>query len=349
MDSITKYLHKIAYKFPKGYPDMNNDQDKKMLLEMIDNIVEAEEEEEEIVVSKEDSPTPTGGSEVYNDTIRFALYGSDYKGKPIPPPNKKYPYNSSTFSINISGEDKEMFDKLYPIKPPKVGKEIGSAGSLGVGNGEIALYWLYNFSNSAKVEEGRDGDDPDLFFNGKGVEVKAWEKDTGLKGLGRFGADKENLSLLSIIFGFNALVSVFEGGKTPPKSINPTNFSGLQLAEAMEKVKEFKSLLDANSSLSNEYPLFKNIQDNVDRVYSTLDISDGDDSKEMASKMAVKLLEPKLSRKPGDGNHLANVKTNGDIKFFQIDFDKLKSSKDLLGDFEVKQSAININFDKIWG
>ena len=27
MDNITKYLNRIAYKFPKGYPDMNNDQD----------------------------------------------------------------------------------------------------------------------------------------------------------------------------------------------------------------------------------------------------------------------------------------------------------------------------------
>ena len=28
---------------------------------------------------------------------------------------------------------------------------------------------------------------------------------------------------------------------------------------------------------------------------------------------------------------------------------KKKDSKDLLDDFEVKQSAISINFDKIWG
>ena len=27
MDNITKYLNKVAYKFPKGYPDMNNAQD----------------------------------------------------------------------------------------------------------------------------------------------------------------------------------------------------------------------------------------------------------------------------------------------------------------------------------
>jgi len=351
MDPLTKYLNSIAYKFDKGYPDMNNDQDvlmlETLLSEFLDEKVGLSEETE---VESTDQPIiPGGGSQIYNDTIRFALYGSDWKDKPIPTPKKKYPYTSNTFSISISGEDKEMFDKLYPVKPPKVGKEIGSAGSLGVGNGEIALYWLYHFSKSAKVEEGRSGDDPDLFFNGQGVEVKSWSKDTGLHGLGRFGADKENLSLLSIIFGFNALVSVFEGEKAPPKTINPTNFRGSQLITAMEKVKEFKNLLDKNSNLSGEYPLFKNIQDNVNRVYSTLNMSDGDSAEEMATKMAIQLLRPKLNRKPGDGNHLANVKDNGNVKFFQIDFSKLENSKDLLDDFEVKQSAISINFDKIWG
>jgi hypothetical protein len=34
MDPITKFLHSISYKFPKGYPDMNNDQDV-LLLESI--------------------------------------------------------------------------------------------------------------------------------------------------------------------------------------------------------------------------------------------------------------------------------------------------------------------------
>jgi hypothetical protein len=27
MDTLEKFLHSIAYKFPKGYPDMKNDQD----------------------------------------------------------------------------------------------------------------------------------------------------------------------------------------------------------------------------------------------------------------------------------------------------------------------------------
>ena len=27
MDILEKFLHSIAYKFPKGYPDLNNEQD----------------------------------------------------------------------------------------------------------------------------------------------------------------------------------------------------------------------------------------------------------------------------------------------------------------------------------
>tara|TARA_R110000744_G_C19298332_1_gene555446 strand:+ start:109 stop:1236 length:1128 start_codon:yes stop_codon:yes gene_type:complete len=40
MDSITKYLNNIAYKFPKGYPDMDNPKEKKMLFEMVEKFLE---------------------------------------------------------------------------------------------------------------------------------------------------------------------------------------------------------------------------------------------------------------------------------------------------------------------
>ena len=38
MDNITKYLNRIAYKFPKGYPDMNNDQDVLLLESLISKL-----------------------------------------------------------------------------------------------------------------------------------------------------------------------------------------------------------------------------------------------------------------------------------------------------------------------
>ena len=39
MDNITKYLNGIAYKFPKGYPDINNDQDVLLLESFISEII----------------------------------------------------------------------------------------------------------------------------------------------------------------------------------------------------------------------------------------------------------------------------------------------------------------------
>ena len=39
MDNITKYLNKVAYKFPKGYPDMNNTQDVFLLESFISEIL----------------------------------------------------------------------------------------------------------------------------------------------------------------------------------------------------------------------------------------------------------------------------------------------------------------------
>ena len=40
MDLITKYLNRIAYKFPKGYPDMNNDQDVLLLESLISEAID---------------------------------------------------------------------------------------------------------------------------------------------------------------------------------------------------------------------------------------------------------------------------------------------------------------------
>jgi len=39
MDNITKYLNKVAYKFPKGYPDMNNAQDVLLLESLISDVI----------------------------------------------------------------------------------------------------------------------------------------------------------------------------------------------------------------------------------------------------------------------------------------------------------------------
>lgn len=327
MDVLDKFLHGIAYKFPKGYPDMNDPKDKDMLFKMIHEVTE------EKSLLKE-------GSEQYDEVILNAL-----ELDTIPQSKNKYKFGgSSTFDIQVKSDDLNIWKKLWSVKPPKVGKEVGSAGSLGVGNGEISLYWLYNYSNSGvDVTMGREGDDPDLRFNGEGVEVKAYDKHTGLLGLGRFGADKENLRLLGMIFGLNNLVKVL-GKDEVAKTVNPTNFKGIDLIPAMENVVKLKSL--ELGDLAQTYPLFANIKNNIDSLVDKL--GNFSTAEEGARNMAHKLVTSKLKRKPGQNGFLASLKESGDIRFFAVDLEKLKTNNDFLSNFKSAQSSLALNFDKLF-
>lgn len=44
MDALERYLNRVAYKFDKGYPDVNNPKDMEMLMEMINPLIKEEEE-----------------------------------------------------------------------------------------------------------------------------------------------------------------------------------------------------------------------------------------------------------------------------------------------------------------
>ena len=328
MDVLDKFLKKYSYKFDKGYPDMDNPKDKEMLFEFAYKLSETEK------IIKE-------SSDVYDKTILRAL-GTDS----IPQSKNKYQWNGkggSTFDIQVKQDDMDIWNKLFEVAPPKKGKEEGQ--TKGVGNGEIALYWLYNFSNSGvNVDEGRGDDAPDLFFDGVGVEVKAYSSHKGKIGLGRFGADKENLQLLGIIFGINALVKALGEGEEL-KTINPTNFKGSDLIPAMEQVLKMSDIDLAQ--LASIYPLFNTIKKNVDAVFNTLE--DFSTAEEGARFMAHKMVSSKLGRKPGPGGYLANVLPNGNCKFYAIDLEKVKSSDDFLKNFSVAQSSMGMNFFKIFG
>ena len=65
--------------------------------------------------------------------------------------------------------------------------------------------------------------------------------------------------------------------------------------------------------------------------------------------MRRKFLKDKLGRKPGDGNHLVNVKKDGSMKFFLVDFNAIDSDDDILNKMSSSQSAMNLNFTKVFG
>jgi hypothetical protein len=334
MDPIEKFLHKISYKFPKGYPDMGDPKDVELLHKLVN---------EEVHPPPSTSISESTEEEVYDSTIRKALNLKD--GESIPQSKGNYKLEGSTFEFSVSSQDKSTFDKLFNVAPPKKGESEGE--TKGVGNGEVALYWLYKFSNSnIKVTVGRSGDDPDLFFNGNiGVEVKAYSRHTGKIGLGRYGADRENINLLSVAFGIKALSEVL-GSKKEGPSINPTNFKGSDLISAFEQVIELEKIPDLDR-LSTQYNVFDTIKKNIDTLNKALKTPT--DAKEAALSMAYKMVESKLDRKPGNGGYLANVLKNGSIKFFKIDLNKLETNEDLLDNIAAKQSAIYLDFEKMFG
>lgn len=48
MDALDRYLNRVAYKFDKGYPDINDPKDMEMLMEMVNSLVKEEEEKSKI-------------------------------------------------------------------------------------------------------------------------------------------------------------------------------------------------------------------------------------------------------------------------------------------------------------
>lgn len=314
MANLEQFIKQISWKFPKGYPDMNNEADKKLLFELF---------EAEVQKTKPDS--------LYDKVIAKALTGDE---------NGEFPQASKVYKVgqdvNLTGEDEKIFKKLYPITPPKTGKEIGTAGTKGSGNGEIAMHWL--LSRGHTVVDSRKLDSPDLLIDGSiGVEVKAYEE-TRMT-LGRYGSDQANINILGVVFGVSTLVSSFEGTK---RTASPMTFNTDELKIAFKHMADFdKSDLRA---VSGEYPILKNIYDNIDFVKQQLNI-DEITPEHGTAEMMRRLLITKFSKKPGLGGYIANVNEEGSIKYTQITEESIKgfSDEQLLKGVSTNQASILIN------
>ena len=373
--TLDELLLEWSYKLEKGYPSLDNPSDILILEEILDKlnlpthsiIKQLREQEDEVIVVTDDEiddeeemvddlenqPPPNeeppgekdnddelsqiqGGSVEYDDLIKKTL-GIDV----IPTSNNSYKFSKNTFEEQVNSSDLKVWKDLWEAKPDK--KTEKGVETAGVGKGEVSLYWLYHYSKSnVKVDEGRDGDDPDLFFNGDGVEVKAYKSHNSKLSIGRYGADKENLRLLSVIFGISTLARVF-GGDGGDKTVNPTNFSGKDLVNAFEHVIAFSDV--DLEQLSDLYPVFSDIKNNVDYLDSMLSYTTAEEG---ALAMGRKFLKDKLERKPGDGNHLVNLKKDGSMKFFHVTFAAL-DNEEILDNMGSSQSAMKLNFNKIFG
>jgi len=318
------------------------------------------EKERQFQQNKDTTPTTepeepqdtTLGSTVYDDVIRRHLGLSE--DQPIPRSKNSYPFPGSggaTFSIQVKSDDLKYWKDFWELTPPKAGKTTG--GTKGSGFGEISLYWLYNHSNSNQdVKDTRGADNPDLKFNGIGVEVKAYDKGhTGKQKLGRFGQDYEILKMLGVIFGINTLTTLFkgvpEGKKRGDKDINPLTWDGKNLADAMQEFINFKNIdIDQLAEIPG-YDLFKMIKENIEFLDTRL--GEYRTAEEGARKMSLEFIKPKIARKPGDGGFITNVLIDGDCRFWQVDYDRVVKNEDSLNHIKASQGAMEVDFEALFG
>tara|TARA_Y100000361_G_scaffold151726_1_gene169668 strand:+ start:455 stop:1639 length:1185 start_codon:yes stop_codon:yes gene_type:complete len=317
----------------------------------LDDEEEEETPEKTVDTDGDTIPDSVDGDSQYDAVIRAHLGLSN--DQPIPKPKHKYSFDpgGGSFSIQVKGEDLKYWDDFWNLTPPKVGAEIGTT-SKGSGDGEISLYWLYQHSDSGTSVRGTQGaDNPDLEFNGLGVEVKAFKGHVGKQGLGRFGQDREQLKMLGVIFGINALASRFkglpEGGKRGEKDVNPLTWDGKNLEDAMEEVIKFQKIdLEQLASIPG-YDIFKEIKENMDFLNERL--GNYTSAEEGARSMALEFIKPKIARKPGDGGFLVNVLRTGDCRFWKIEYDKVVNNENALKHIGASQAMMKVNFEELFG
>jgi len=389
--TLDELLLEWSYRSERGYPTLGNPSDVSILKEILTKLNLSEEDVSSIIDELEDDPqnleTPgddgledssvqqakekqfqgkqtddieqpeekpeenSAGDSQYDAIIRAHL-GLD-ENQPIPKPKHKYPFNSSggTFSIQVKGDDLKYWDDFWTLTPPKKGAKVGTT-SKGSGDGEISLYWLYQHSDSGVEARGTQGsDNPDLEFNGLGVEVKAFPEHTGKQGLGRFGQDTEQLKMLGVIFGINALATQFkgipDGKKRAPKDVNPLTWDGGNLKDAMEEVLKFQKVDLAQLASIPGYDIFKEIKENMDFLDERL--GDYTSAEEGARSMSLEFIKPKIARKPGDGGFLVNVLKTGNCRFWKIEYSKVVDNKDSLKYIGASQAMMKVNFEKLFG
>ena len=292
-------------------------------------------------------PDSPGGDSQYDAVIRNYLGLSD--DQPIPKPKHKYPFNPSggTFSIQVKGDDLKYWDDFWTLTPPKAGAKVGTT-SKGSGDGEISLYWLYQHSDSGVEARGTQGsDNPDLEFNGVGVEVKAYGKPNGVIDLGRFGKFRDNLKMLNTVFGIAGLAATFDGNVEDQKQKNALTWAGSDLKAAFEQAHTL-SQVDLEQ-IADIWPIFKDIKANIDYLDSQL--GGFSSAEEGAKKLTYKFIGDKLARKPGWGGHLADMSINGFIRFWHIDQGRFENYDDILGKATIgaSQGAMKLHFNKIFG
>jgi hypothetical protein len=319
MTVIDKILSEWSYRCSDGIVDMNNPTKRAILNAILEENGLDETELDEV------------NNVIYDDVIKKALNVEE-----IPQVQGSYKLGES---VTLNGEDAEIFKKLYPIAPPKKGKEIDSAGSKGSGNGEVAVYWLFAHQQGHTAEDARGSGNPDLIIDGIGTEIKALDSSKKIA-IGRIGSYTESLNDLNVLMGIDALSIEFQSSgkrQTPPNAFNATVDDIIQACR--------HSLEIHNNSELREIGKVFNI-DFISSMYSRLDKLIEKHSPKSPDQLAADVLKEfitqKFTSKPGIPGYIINVSSDGKLEYTFINQEKIDNlnTETILNNAELKQGTL---------
>ena len=331
MDILEQFIRDVSYKFPKGYPDINDSQDVELLYKLINEIV--------------DTKSPLNEQQAdYDDRIKDAL-----KVKQIPICQSPLELGND---FNLSGKDREIWGKLFGVKPlaSRTGKQSG-----GSGNGEVSVYWAfqYNKSNKFQVEDMRGDENPDLIINKTGVEIKDYSSKQ--INLGKFFKDKKSYGLLSNLFGFKSLLEALKSNNFPEGSAsNPGTFKPSELVEASTLMLNFyKESKLKEFATKYQFDMITNIFLRIESILQELKLGGNTSPEDIAAGILKIMIKTKLNKKPmlgQDRGYVLNVNVGGKGDFVEITNEKIDSldNQALIDNISVASAEMKMNFDALF-
>lgn len=313
MNVIEKLYTEWAWRTKSGVPDINNPEDKAILNTII---------------------FETSGKVLNEVAVEYDNYLMD-NGFPIIPQAKgKYSQPQGSGDMKVHPDDLATYQKMFPM----------NAGDQTVGPGEIALYWLFQHQkNPVTCTDNRGGSEPDLTIGSVKAEVKAYKSHNGKITLGKFGSQKTNLVLLTVVFGIQALSSVLNM-ESEAKVVRPTSFTKNELIRAFEfyfKVKNAPGFLAAAS----QFDFIRSLKEKIDMVDRVL--QNPKSPEEAASKTLGRIAKEKFKVKPGFGNYIASTLKSGDIHFFHVTEAALDVN--LLDHVSISAGEVKVDYMALFG
>lgn len=296
----------------------------KLINRIVGNIINENEVFKALLAALPNPHTLFETATSYSAYIQRAFKGGDV-------PIVQGSYNLAAGNLRLHPDDIKPFETLFTITPDK-----------GIGNGELSLFWLFNFNKENKIRcvDNRGSSKPDLQIDGKYAEVKAYKSHSAQITLGKFKEDLESRQLINDLFG---IINTFSATVPGYKFMSEINMTTKSLTEGVDSFKKIYSVLFSKevSTILNTYSFYKSIKSIVRRIESQLGTSLNSDPKEITRLIFLKLISNKLKIKPGFGGYVININKN-DIS--DIFVHKIPSETDILNiPYNVIDSRISVS------